>query len=379
MRRRCLAWILVAALWAAGLPQGVKAAELGISAQAYLLMEASSGRVILAQNERQRLPMASTTKIMTALLTLEQPDLDAYFTVDAQAIRVEGSSMGLREGDQVTLRALAAGMLLSSGNDAAQAAAVSIDKSVEAFAKRMNGRAAELGMEDTHFVTPSGLHDDEHYSTAADMALLARSALQNEAFVSICSKSSMKLSFGNPPFDRWLKNHNRLLKEYEGCIGMKTGFTKKAGRCLVTAAERDGVTLICVTLNAPNDWRDHTRLLDYGFSQVKPEPFQPDVSDLSIRVVGAEEETLPLAPLSGFATCLTAEEQADVIREVSLAPFAYAPVAAGDIVGEVRYTYNGFLIGKTALVTAGSAGYYDPPPKTGLWEKIKAFFAGHFR
>lgn len=380
MRRIGRVFCLVILIVAVCLPQRVQAkGDLGITAKAYLLMEATTGRILLAKNEREQLPVASTTKILTALLALEQPETDRYFTVDPTAIKVEGSSMGLREGDQASLYTLAVGMLLSSGNDAANAAAVAIDGSISAFAERMNERAAELGMADSHFVTPSGLHDEEHYSTAADMAMLARAALQNEAFAAICSQSRMRLSFGNPPFERWLKNHNRLLSDYSGCIGMKTGYTKKAGRCLVSAAEREGVTLICVTLNAPNDWRDHARLLDYGFSQVEPTEFQPDLSDLTLPVVGGVEKAIPVEALTAISTCAAEEDAEPLRREVCLPAFVYAPVAAGDIVGEVRYYYKDYLVGSTPILAAGSVGYYDPPPKTGLWERLRQFFEAHFR
>ena len=198
--------------------------------------------------------------------------------------------MGLREGDSVSLNGLATGMLLASGNDAANAAAVKIAGSIEKFSGLMNQKAKELGMENSHFVTPSGLPNDDHYSTAADMALLARHALQNERFAAICTKSSAKLSFGNPPFDRWLYNHNRLLEDYPGCIGIKTGFTKKAGRCLVSAARRDGVTLICVTLSDPNDWRDHAALLDTGFAQTEKRELSVSTQDISLDVVGGMQD-----------------------------------------------------------------------------------------
>ena len=203
--------------------------DFTVGAKAAVVMEAQSGALLFAQEAHRRLPMASTTKIMTALLTLEQPGLDEEFTVDPDAIRVEGSSMGLREGDTVTLRALAGGMLSASGNDAAGAAAARIAGSGEAFAALMNQRARELGMEDTHFVTPSGLDAPEHYSTAYDMALLGRAALRNPELAAMAGAKRVSLFFGNPPYQRSLLNHNRLLSLYPDAIGIKTGFTKKRG------------------------------------------------------------------------------------------------------------------------------------------------------
>ncbi|MBQ4100232.1 MAG: D-alanyl-D-alanine carboxypeptidase, partial [Oscillospiraceae bacterium] len=208
---------------------------VGVSANSAVLIEMQTGKVLYEKNAHQKLSMASTTKIMTALLTLESQNLDTYFTVNPKVIQVEGTSMGLLEGDQVTLRALAYGMLLASGNDAANSAAVAVGGSIDAFVAMMNERAKLLGMKNTSFKTPSGLDDDGHYSTAYDMALLASAALSNPDFVEICSKETAKIKYGNPPYDRWLKNHNKLLTGYDGTISVKTGFTKKSGRCLVSA------------------------------------------------------------------------------------------------------------------------------------------------
>lgn len=345
-------------------------ADPGISAKAYILIEASTGRVLAASREHDRLPIASTTKIMTALLALEEPDPDEVFTVDAAAIRVEGTSMGLREGDQASLSALACGMLLSSGNDAANAAAVRIAGSVEAFADRMNERAAAMGMADSHFVTPSGLHDEDHYSTAADMATLARYALQNPRFAAICSQPGLRVEYGNPPFGRWLKNHNRLLAAYPGCIGVKTGFTKKAGRCLVSAARRDGATLICVTLNDPDDWRDHAALLDYGFAQLRPTSLMPDLSRIRLRIVGGNRDALPVKALEDGTAWVTEEQKAQLEQVVLLEPFYYAPIREGEVVGQVVYYYEGFEVARQTLLSAGSADYDDTPPEDSKMERF---------
>lgn len=352
--------------------------ELGITAEAYILVEATTGRVLAGKNVDEPLPIASTTKILTALLTLEQADLYGYFTVDPDAIRVEGSSMGLQEGDQANLYSLAAGMLLASGNDAANAAAVKIAGSLPAFAERMNERAAAIGMENSHFVTPSGLHDEEHYSTAADMALLGRVALQNEAFAEICGSTSMKLRYGNPPFDRWLANHNKLLQYFPGCIGIKTGFTKKAGRTLVSAAERDGVTLVCVTLNDPNDWNDHARLYEYGFGQVTPCAIPVDTAQLRLDVVGGLADSVGVQALGETLGCVTAEQIPELTQTVCMAPFRYAPLQAGDAVGEIVHYYRGFEVARTVLVAAESVALDTTPPKQGLWDRIRGFFEEHF-
>lgn len=358
----------------------VSAAEnrLSVSAQAAVLLEADTGRILYEKNKDESLSMASTTKIMTALIALEAGNIDEQFVVDAQAIRVEGSSMGLQEGDVVTLRTLACGMLLPSGNDAANAAAVRIAGSLEEFANLMNLRAEAIGMENTHFVTPSGLDDEQHYSTAYDMAKLARVALQNSLFLDLCSRSTAKVEFGNPPYERWLTNHNRLLREYEGAIGVKTGFTKKSGRCLVSAAERDGVRLIAVTLNAPNDWQDHTAMFDYGFEDVKPRQFDVQYEDITLQIVGGKTDTLGVVPL---AMPTVNAEEADIPRitqKVLIQPFYYAPLKAGDAVGRIELYLDGEQIGSCTLVAKDNAEQYVTEIELSFWEKLKMWFQNLF-
>ena len=326
------------------------AAKTEISASSYILIEAETGKILAAHNAHTQRPVASTTKILTALLTLEQPGIHERFTVDSEAIRVEGTSMGLRAGDDVSLYDLAGGMLSASGNDAANAAAVKIDGSLAAFADRMNARAAEIGMENSHFVTPSGLHDEAHYSTAYDMALLAREALQNADFAALCAASRVSLFFGAPPQKRTLENHNRLLQTLDWCIGVKTGFTKAAGRCLVSAVKRNGITLICVTLNAPDDWNDHAKLYETGFSQVTRRAVTPQVSDIAIpKADGGTVFVEVLAPLS---TVLTAEEWAECTREVECMPFLYE-AQSGEYVGDAVYYWKGNEVGRVHLKVRG--------------------------
>ncbi len=367
--------ILGAAVLTLPAPAVSGAEEPAVTAKGAVLMEAGAGRILWSRNGEERLPMASTTKIMTALLTLEQPGLDEVFTVNAQAIRVEGTSMGLTEGSQATLRTLAAGMLLASGNDAANAAAVRVAGTQADFVMMMNRRAAQLGMKDTNFETPSGLDGQSHYSTAADMALLARAALENPDFRSLCSQTSLKLCYGNPPYDRWLANHNRLLKEYPGCIGLKTGFTKKAGRCLVSAAEREGVTLICVTLSDPNDWRDHTALLDWGFSRVRrtelPGPW-------TVAVTGGEGESVTVSPGESPAVCVLEEELPRITWSVELPPFLYAPVEPGQPVGTARCLLDGREYAAIPLIAKNAAAAREIPEPSSLWERLCRWIAGIF-
>lgn len=328
-------------------------AGFDVSAVSAILIEADTGTVLFSKNEKEHRQIASTTKIMTALLTLEAGEPDKEFQVDSAAIKVEGTSMGLREGDKVTRRALCYGMLLPSGNDAANAAAVNISGSKTAFAKLMNSRAKEIGMSDTNFVTPSGLDAEGQYSCAYDLALLAREAMNNKNFADICALSKAKVAFGNPVSERWLVNSNKLLTSYDGCIGVKTGFTDSARRTLVSCAERDGVKLIAVTLNAPDDWSDHTKMLDYGFEKVKMCDFTYDASGLILPVIGADKQTVGVK-CDNVQLPLCDEQKEKVTVKVYLPGFVYAGLSAGDKVGEICYELNGETVAVTELKAAES-------------------------
>lgn len=333
--RKMLCFLLICVLL---LPFDAAAAVPQVSAKAAVLLNAATGGVVLEYNGYARLPMASTTKIMTALLLAEQPDLSKAIVTTAEMVTVEGSSMGLKVGDTVTLHDLLYGMLLASGNDAANTTAIALAGSVEAFAARMNEKAAALGLRDTHFVTPSGLDDAAHYTTAYDLARLAMAAMENPVFAQAAGAKSASLCYGNPPYDRTLTNHNKLLSLYEGCIGVKTGFTKKSGRCLVSAAQRDGVRLIAVTLNDPDDWSDHQNLLDYGFDAVQCLPVTPIVPQ-SVALIGGQQQNLPLAVQSTKLPLLR-QEVAKLQQVVYIKKLVYAPVAAGEIIGRVELYYG---------------------------------------
>ena len=321
-----------------------------VSAQAAVVIDIDNGRVYYEKNADTVLPMASTTKIMTALVVLESGlDLDEYFTVDSNAIMVEGSSMGLQKGDRVTLRTLCYGMLLSSGNDAANAAAVRVGGSIEGFCQFMNERAREMGLVNTNFQTPSGLDDEEHHTTAKELATIAYYAMKNEDFRNICKCITASVEFGNPPYKRTLYNHNRLLRTYEGTIGVKTGFTKKSGRCLVSAAERNGVGLICVTLNAPNDWNDHTRLYNEGFDTLAKLELD-EGANYVVKVTGGMTSSVNLVPSTTPTATLAIGELSRVEKSVVIAPFAYAPVNCGDVMGEVVYTLDSVELARVDLV-----------------------------
>lgn len=352
-----------------------RAAGPEVSAQSAVVLTADTGTVLFEKDGHTPRPVASTTKIMTALLALEaaQERGDPLVDITQEMVAVEGSSMGLQAGDSISLTGLAAGMLLASGNDAANAAALYLDGSLESFAARMNQRAAALGMEDTHFVTPSGLDGEDaqglgHLSTAYDMALLARAALEDQAFRQLCSSPSLAVEFAEPVKRVTYTNHNKLLAQYQGCVGVKTGFTKEAGRCLVSAAERDGALLIAVTLNAPNDWQDHTALLDYGFSQVEPYQLAGGDVRLTVPVVGSPVEAVSLRGSNGGEVTLPLGQGAQVERVVRAPKFLYAPVEAGEQVGEICWYLEGQLLGSAPLTAAGAAPLQEKAPS--LWERL---------
>lgn len=323
--------------------------DIVTNAKGSILIDADSGKVLYSKNADMKLQMASTTKIMSAILTIESGDLDTPFTVDSDAIRVEGSSMGLLEGDTVTKRTLCYGMLLPSGNDAANAASVAVAGNTNAFVEMMNNKAKEIGLSSTRFVTPSGLDDytDEHYSTAADMAKLTAYAIKNEIFCEICSTHSISLDLGGRSV--WLNNTNKLLQDCEGVFGVKTGFTNKAGRCLVSACKRDGITLICVTLGDSTDWIDHKKLFDYGYKRLE-------------RVdLGGEDYRVPLVGGVSDITTLTSEpisitlEKGDserIEKKVLLPQFIYQDETGTEPLGQVIYYLDGGVLAVSELSIA---------------------------
>ncbi len=335
----------------------VSAEEVDVSAQAYVLFCADNGEALLSGNADARLPMASTTKIMTSLLALEEAAVENRIVTFTEEMIAEGSSMYLKVGEQVTLYDLAVGMMMQSGNDAANAAAIALDGSPEAFAQRMNEKAKAIGMTHTHFVTPSGLDDDDHYSTARDMALLMAYALKNPDFAQITAQTAMTVDFTEPA-DKSVTypNHNRLLKLYDSCIGGKTGYTERSGRCLVTAARRDDMTLICVTLNDRDDWDDHIALYDYGFGHFAA--VAPRDAACTLNVVGGTEDTVAVKAEREASFIIPIENKDQIETRLFLPSFVYAPIERGDRVGEVRYYLDGRLL-SAVPVTAEAAVPYN--------------------
>lgn len=323
---------------------------LEVSAKAAVLINGDNGEVIYAKNAHERMPMASTTKIMTGLLLCEYGNFDREITVTSEMLRVEGSSMGLLAGDRVTLHDLLYGLMLASGNDAANVIAFTIGGSLEGFAKKMNQKAKELGLKNTSFATPSGLDADDHYTTAYELAKITQYAMAIPEFAEAVATEKAVLNYGNPPYRRSLSNHNKLLKNYKDAVGVKTGFTKKSGRCLVSAAKRDGKFVIAVTLNAPDDWQDHTNLLDYGFSAIKQTEYSPLVNSYIIPVISGQTESIQVK-IEPFT--INSLETEDITCQVYLPKFVYAPIKNGDVLGNVVYKNKDTVLGeKTILANA---------------------------
>ncbi|MDR1364190.1 MAG: D-alanyl-D-alanine carboxypeptidase [Oscillospiraceae bacterium] len=325
-----------------------------ISAKSAIIICADSNDIIWEKNAHEPRPMASTTKIMTALLAIEESESHGNRNIEItkEMIHVEGTSMGLCEGDIVNFDALAAGMLLSSGNDAANAAAILVSGTKEKFIECMNERAKQLGLENTSFKTPSGLDQTGHYSTAFDMATLGAYAMENKKFAEIVSQKYKKIEFINPEKNIKLKNHNKLLKLYEYCIGIKTGFTKKSGRCLVSCAEKDGVRLIAVTLKASNDWDDHKKLYNFGFSQITNRVFDESNFEIELPVIKGEKEYLKAIGTTKFHCNFKLESKSKIQRILDIPKTINAPIRKGDLIGDVNYFLGKKKIGKNAITAS---------------------------
>lgn len=354
----------------------------GVKAKAAAVVEQASGRLLYGADENLQLPMASTTKIMTGLLAVESGRLNDTVTVPDAALEVEGSSMGLLPGEKITLRDLVYGLMLESGNDAANAIAISLGGSVDGFVKQMNTKAADLGLAHTHFITPSGLDADGHCTTALDLARLGAEAMNNTDFTAIVATRKIRVTYDGIQNGRLLVNHNRLLGSTDGVCGIKTGFTKKCGRCLVSCAKRGGICLVAVTLNDPDDWDDHISLLDYGFHLLQMQNLPGLPKKITENVVGGLSDTVPAASAGSASAPLREGEAAKVQCQLQAPWFVYAPVKKGQVIGQAVYTLNGVIVAKTAIRAESDVPAQQPKPKKSPWRifsAIGAFFARLFR
>ncbi len=359
--------------WCAVFANGV---EPTVSAESAIVMNALTGEVVFSKNPYEKRGIASTTKIMTSLIALESKKLKNSVTVKKEDIAVEGTSIYLKEGDKITVETLVKGMLLESGNDAANVTARAIGGNKEGFAELMNKKARELGMFSTNFLNPSGLTEDGHYSTAYDMALLGSAAIQNEKFREICSASSLNVSFGKESVKRTFYNHNKFLSKFEGALGIKTGFTKASGRCLVTAAQRGKVIYVAVTLKAPDDWNDHIKMMNFAFDNTAVSYPDCELSGICVDVVGSETCSLKVELATPLELhCVKKHEDYELV--IYLPKFVYAGVKKGDISGRVDLvSKNGTIIDSSSLIFTDDAPekVIDKKEKSSFFTKLKNKF-----
>ena len=310
-----------------------------------------NGRLLYGKNEEEHMRMASTTKIMTSLITLQQNNLDKYFCIDPNAVYVEGTSMGLLPGDQVTLRSLAWGMMIASGNDAAEVAALKIADSREKFLDIMNEKARCFGCKNTHFATPTGLDDKDHYSTPRDMAIISRYAMLNSDFADICKEKYATLEYGNPPYRRTLKNYNTLLWNYEYCSGIKTGFTDDAGKCLISCAIKNDITLIMVMLNCRDFSKSHIDAYEGAFYKMINKNIDVTLPVNRVRVVGGELSNILIKNDYKILLPIVKGEEEKISYTINLKKFLYAPVKKDTIVGQINYYIDGKKVTEQPIIT----------------------------
>ena len=374
-------WVLLFPLLITFCMPPLPAKALSVSAQYACVIDAQTGRVLYEKNAYSEHSMASTTKIMTALLALENSDTNDVVTVSKNAAGTEGSSLYLKADEKLTMETLLYGLMLNSGNDAAIAIAEHIGGDVTNFAKMMTKRAHEIGAKQTQFKNPNGLDEEGHHTTAYDLALITKAALKNPHFAEIVSTSKKSFPASEDETAHTFVNHNKLLNLYPGCIGVKTGFTKKTGRCLVSAATRDHMTLICVTLNAPNDWNDHKRLLDHGFSATKARPLV--IRDMVLKTVpvkNGDVKALDLLAAEDFYIPFNDREGLSKYSlDYRLPAVVPAPISAGVKLGHLTICYDGEVVQKIDLLASTDVHYVEEEKKEGFWKNIKKIitnFAG---
>lgn len=336
-----------------------------IGGRSAILLEANSGRILYANNANTKLPIASTTKIMTALLAIENGDLGQKVRIKSNSVGIEGSSIYLASGEEVTLRDLVYGLMLRSGNDAAVAIANHIGGSVDEFAKLMNKRAKEIGANNTHFTNPHGLHDDNHYSTAYDLALITKKAMEYDEFKKI---SKTKLWVADRDINQYFYNKNKTLWQYDGGDGVKIGYTRKAGRCLVSSATKDNMQLIAVVLDNYSWFNDCYKLFDYGFEKYGSMVIY-DKNQLvkSIYVPNGKKKVLSVITKGSLILPLTEEEINQIKTNIILPDTLNAPIKKGDELGRIKVFMKGQLIYTDKLIAR------DNIYEKGFWDKTFEF------
>ena len=334
-----------------------------LSAQKAILMDATTGRVLYEKRADEKSLIASTTKIMTAILICERCNVLDRMSIPKEAVGIEGSSMYLQVGEVLSLQELLYGMMLHSGNDAATALAIYCGGTVEGFAELMNDKARMLKLTGSHFVNPHGLDAPDHYSTARDLAILASYAMENPIFAKTVSSKTVTVD------RRVLTNHNKLLWRVEGADGVKTGYTKAAGRILVSSAQRNGRRLVAVTIEDGNDWSDHATLYEDGFRQYEMKQIVSEGQILGrLQVFGGEVETVDLIASEDFSYALRAEEKPTI--RLSQKNMTFAPVVEGQNAGFGYVCLGDKPIGKIPVQYASTVEQQSQPKKKGLWRNL---------
>lgn len=307
-----------------------------VSAETAIVIEAESGKIIYEKKADQKAYPASITKILTALLAVEQGDLDKKVKVSDNAAGVEGSSIYLEKGELIPLKDLVYGLMLRSGNDAAIAIAEEVGGTKEGFVDMMNTRVQEIGAVNTHFMNPNGLHDDDHYTTAHDMALISREAMKNSAFREVAKAKSWNADRGVGKYN-YFYNKNKVVYQYDGGTGIKIGFTKTAGRTLVASSERDGMELICVVLNAPDWFNDTYHLMDYGYAQYEKSVIaQGEKALKAVKVLQGEKDHVFIGPKEDVTCPIRKGEPGNIAIEYVMDTAVTAPIHRWDQAGELK-------------------------------------------
>lgn len=341
--------IIVMVMMAAMVFVQINAFAIADSADCACIINSMTGDVIFSKNLNKRHTMASTTKIMTAIVAIERCKMDEIIIVSANAANQEGSSAYISEGQEIYMRDMLYGLMLNSGNDAAVAIAEHIAGDVDRFAELMNEKALELGLRETHFVNPNGLDDPEHFTTAGELALIARCAMTMPEFREIVATQTAQAQPINSEEILYFSNHNKMLHLYEGATGVKTGFTKATGRCLVSAAKRDGMEFIAVTLGAPDDWNDHRAMLDYAFSEHYPKNIVE--SGMTVKIAEIDGKKYSMVAAEDFIFPFKEHQKSTVDVVTHMANDLVSPINAGEKVGYLEIKYDGLCVGTVDVIS----------------------------
>jgi D-alanyl-D-alanine carboxypeptidase len=330
--------------------------EPTVTAKSAIIMEATTGKILYAKGAADRRPPASTTKMMTLIVALEHGNLNDIVTTSPGAAATEGSSLWLGPGEQLKLIDLLYGMMLVSGNDATVAVAEHISGSVDKFARLMTEKAHAIGALNTNFTNSSGLPDPKHYSTAADLARIAAYGYKNPTFTRIVSTKRTVIPWPGKDHDRDLYNENKLLWQYDGANGVKTGFTQEAGRCLVSGAKRNGIQLVAVVLDGDRMWEDSIKLLDYGFSRLRPVTMfrQGDIMK-TVKVDDGKSDVVRLVADDTLVVPTVAGDQEEFSTVIVAPDRVEAPVTTGQKIGVIKTMYHGAEIASVDLRAADPA------------------------